>query len=1045
MNESFSHDLTLPEKQDATFETVHTSGTVMSGDDGPKTLTQWRVEEFGRTSRSEQQKILPQFQLIQRIGRGGMGEVWEAVQTSLDRLVAVKFIAEDVALRAANPEDRVRLRRIMEHEAVIAARLEHPNIVPIHDQGSDEKGDPLIAMKRIHGQPWRDMLRAEFDSSTTPELLGRHLPIFLNVCQAVAFAHSRGIIHRDIKPAQVMVGEYGEVLLVDWGLAIDLEDGIESDTHSRKRVRIPTRLTASSPSGTAVLMSPEQTEATAEKLGRWTDIYLLSGTLYFMLTGTYPHQSSTSHGAFAKAMKGDIEDPRKRAPERLIPDELAEVCLKGLSANPEDRFTTVEELITALEDFQSGTYRRRRASAIIETIRENLKSNPEGYSVYSGLLGQIAEAAGLWPEHPHIPLLRKELHARYARRALLNNDLVLADLQARNLPEGDERTSIDNEIRSREIANLKQRRYLRLALGAAIALLATLFFSSAVFALVFRDERDQTQRALQVSQTRSNASQELVNFMLSDLSGALDPAVKRDGELIDIISEKVTTHYRNLDTSVDSAEVKLKHADALQPVAYSLMDLGQVRAGLELYLESIGIYEELAPKSKKLVDALMQATSCYVALGETDAAAALEARARALLPETHPPDHSAHILGLIRHAQVARQKADWDLAEELWLEAIERAEAAGNEAYAAQSNSLLAGLYRFRGEREKAQEMFEAAVGRYASQYGENSKRASLAKIDLANIYKDRGRMEEGLELAVGALKNLEELLGPNHPELTGALSYIGSYNYINRNYEKAREYYNRSIAINTENNGEEYYYNAPLYQSLAVISIGEGKWEDAQVLLEKALKLQNKEHGELSVYHVELLMSLSAVYDNSGQSHEAEMTLLDVMKILEQHFNPEHPNNGLVRANLGYLYARNSRYADAEPFLAAGLPILEKAYGGNHPFLNGVREYIIQNYCWWSLEIDGDERIEKCQKALAVWDEMEPQVCNGTTSRLITIALIDVGRTEDADEMMRYLVDNDLFTRWVFDTATEHGYVFDDETTALAQTLKPDEEIPSQ
>jgi serine/threonine protein kinase len=160
------------------------------------------------------------FRLIRRIGRGGMGEVWEAVQVSLNRAVAVKRV---VTHGKASDSTAARTRDFM-MEALVSARLEHPNIVPVHDLGRDEAGAPLLAMKLVKGASWETRIREEFETLPPEQFLSRHIPTLIAVAQAVAFAHSRGVVHRDIKPSQVMLGDYGEVLLMDWGLAVVLDD-----------------------------------------------------------------------------------------------------------------------------------------------------------------------------------------------------------------------------------------------------------------------------------------------------------------------------------------------------------------------------------------------------------------------------------------------------------------------------------------------------------------------------------------------------------------------------------------------------------------------------------------------------------------------------------------------------------------------------------------------------------------------------------------------------------------------------------------------------
>src|SRR5690606_27095573 len=156
-----------------------------------------------------------------------------------------------------------------------------------------------------------------------------------DVAQAVAFAHSRGIVHRDLKPGQVMIGSFGETLLMDWGLAVFVGAGESADPADPAAMPQlfpadpPTRGSASHPAGTPALMAPEQTRHDASGIGPWTDIYLLGGSLYWLLTGAYPHKAKAAVEAMRLAMIGDIVPPSQRAPEgRSVPADLEAICLK---------------------------------------------------------------------------------------------------------------------------------------------------------------------------------------------------------------------------------------------------------------------------------------------------------------------------------------------------------------------------------------------------------------------------------------------------------------------------------------------------------------------------------------------------------------------------------------------------------------------------------------------------------------------------------------------------------------------------------------------
>jgi serine/threonine protein kinase len=250
-----------------------------------------------------------------------MGEIWEARQAALGgRVVAVKRIRADVLADAA-PNARRQMEREFHQEALAAARLEHPGIVPIHDLGAGEDGLPLMAMKLVRGEPWDALIKRDFaDGIPAADLLAKHLPILVDMAQAVAFAHSRGFIHRDLKPGQVMVGRFGETLLMDWGLAVFLPDmGEDAVATARASTNLldpaPRERPPRIPRARPLSWRPSRPTSTASAWAPW-DRYLSLGrhALLFCSRGSYPHKANTSLESMMKAMMGQVDSPETPRP-----------------------------------------------------------------------------------------------------------------------------------------------------------------------------------------------------------------------------------------------------------------------------------------------------------------------------------------------------------------------------------------------------------------------------------------------------------------------------------------------------------------------------------------------------------------------------------------------------------------------------------------------------------------------------------------------------------------------------------------------------------
>lgn len=261
------------------------------------------------------------------LGEGGMGVVRLAEQSSMQREVAVKSLR--------SKEVRPQVARRLIQEAWITGYLEHPNIVPVYDIAQDEDGNPVILMKRIEGRTWEALAgdpEAVLQSFGAADLQEWNLRIFLTVCNAVHFAHEHGVLHRDIKPENIMIGQFGEVYLLDWGIAVSLD--------TRHEGRLPLASREKRIAGTPRFMAPEM--AIGGTLSVHTDVYLLGASLFAVLTGHPPHRGRDlekllkSIGDFAPSFDADV------------PEALARIVRRATAPIPNNRYASVDALSKAV-------------------------------------------------------------------------------------------------------------------------------------------------------------------------------------------------------------------------------------------------------------------------------------------------------------------------------------------------------------------------------------------------------------------------------------------------------------------------------------------------------------------------------------------------------------------------------------------------------------------------------------------------------------------------------------------------------------------------
>jgi serine/threonine-protein kinase len=286
------------------------------------------------------------------LGLGGMGEVYEVADVDLNRAVALKRV------RADRHDDETLARFLL--EAQVTAQLEHPHIVPVHDFGKLEEGQPFFTMKRVEGRTLRDVVRrlAIGEEAALREYsVTRLMILYLHVVEAVAYAHARGVVHCDLKPENILLGRHGEVLVSDWGMATLL--GRTGQPNEPPVVVTAGVYTGPSAGGTLLYMAPEQ--MTGQPLDERTDIYALGAILYELLTLTAPYELRDPGELLVTMFATQPEPPSRRAPRRDVPPELEELALRALQPRAADRYATADEVVRAVEGYLTGERKRETA------------------------------------------------------------------------------------------------------------------------------------------------------------------------------------------------------------------------------------------------------------------------------------------------------------------------------------------------------------------------------------------------------------------------------------------------------------------------------------------------------------------------------------------------------------------------------------------------------------------------------------------------------------------------------------------------------------
>ena len=333
------------------------------------------------------------YELKELIGKGAMGQVWGARQASLDRDVAIKIPNPEIAAAGSLGESQFI------SEVVVTGKLEHPNIVPIYELGRDANGLPFYSMKHVQGKPWNEAIRGKNEQE--------NIEVLMKVCDALAFAHAHNFLHRDIKPENVIVGEFGEVAVMDWGIAISL-----SEDPNRSWAAV-----ASGPAGTPAYMAPEMAAHNSSELGVVSDVYLLGAVLYEIVTGKPPHPQTagTREALFAAASNLIVSTDQT--------GELVDIARKAMATDVRDRYKTVSDFQNALRLHQS----HHESEKLTRSAESHLSSaEQDGNSdKYARARFAFEESIKLWPENRSAHLGLNQATLAYATHALRESDFSL--------------------------------------------------------------------------------------------------------------------------------------------------------------------------------------------------------------------------------------------------------------------------------------------------------------------------------------------------------------------------------------------------------------------------------------------------------------------------------------------------------------------------------------------------------------------------------------------------------------------------------------------
>jgi len=348
------------------------------------------------------------------IGKGGMGAILGTIDQDIRRKVAMKVMLPE------NRSNTRKIRRFLE-EAQVTGQLEHPNIVPVHEIGIDETACIYFTMKLVRGEDLESVIAKCADGHEEYEKkysLGVLLQLFMKVVDGMSYAHAKGVLHRDLKPENIMIGSFGEVLVMDWGIAkiLSQESALSDDSTTEINDTDHQTMTMEGRiMGTPAYMSPEQACGRISELDQRSDVFSLGGILYKMLTLCHPYEGLTIDETLEQAQDGELKPPDVRTPDRHIPPELTAICMKAMAYDKEDRYANAAEINTDLQLYLDGKSVSAKKDSLLAKTRKWIVRNKVASAGIAAAI--ICLIAGMFAATLYQNSLRREKIAGLLKKA----------------------------------------------------------------------------------------------------------------------------------------------------------------------------------------------------------------------------------------------------------------------------------------------------------------------------------------------------------------------------------------------------------------------------------------------------------------------------------------------------------------------------------------------------------------------------------------------------------------------------------------------------
>ncbi len=897
------------------------------------------------------------FRVLRPHARGGLGAVFVALDAELNREVALKQILDHHA------DDPISRERFL-IEAAITGGLEHPGIVPVYGLGTYGNGRPFYAMRFVRGDSLKEAVDTFHSDGSLKADPGRRslelrklLRRFTDVCDAIDYAHSRGVLHRDIKPGNVIVGKHGETLVVDWGLAKVVG---KAEPNSGERSLVPSSSSGTSKTlpgmalGTPAYMSPEQAAGDLDALGPRSDVYSLGATLYCLLTGSPPFTESDIGAVLHAVRQGKFPPPRVL--DASLSPSLEAICLKAMATAPNERYPSCRALTDDLERWMAD----EPVSAYREPWSEHLRRwmRHRRTAVAAAAAALLVALAGL--------AAVVAVQARANDRLKAKNDALAASQRE---------TASERDQKGKEAAK-------------AVAINRFLIDKILVQADPANSKVDEK---LTVLQALDNAAK--------GMAGSFEGQPQVEAEIRTAVGDTYSTlgaHEKARDQHGAAYELLVRENGERNPATL------KARAGYAHDLDALGRSAE----AQTILESVVTTDRQVLGPDHLDTLIALETLGAALWSQAKYVEAEAvfrealtirrRVQGSEQHdalntltnlALTIRTQGKYDEAEGMHRESLEAQRRVLGPEHPETLSALnnLATVVAAQGKYGEAEAMNRESLQIRHRVSGPEHPETLTAINNLAAAVWSQGRYGEAADLLRELVAVRRRVSGPEHPETLTAINNLASALLSQARYREAEAIERVLLQARRRVQGPEHPHTLLALGNLGLILDLQGRGREAETMEREALRTLERVSGPGSPealmalhYLIEnlerqgrlsdalrcwspkasarfqsvkatqsprplggsLLLARGRLLTNLARAGEAESLIREALAIRRQALPPGHWRTGEAESTLGACLGAQGRRSEAEPLLRSGAAAMGTA--PVYRWRNGVERLVV-------------------------------------------------------------------------------------------------------